>query len=53
MTADNQASGDVPSKIRRYKPQNSKILVLSKSYLSQLKHVKVNKKDIERRRAEI
>lgn len=51
--ADNQASGDVPSKIPRYKPLNSKIPVLSKSYLSELKHIKVNKEDIERRRAEI
>ena len=53
MMADNQWSGDVPSKIPRYKPLNSKNLVLSKSYLSQLKHIKVNKEDIERWRAEI
>ena len=53
MMAHNQASGDVPSKIPGYKPLNSKIPVLSKSYLSQLKHIEVNKENIERRRAEI
>ena len=51
--ADNQASGNVPSKIPRYKLLNSKIPVLSKSYISQLKHIQDKKEDIERRRAEI
>ena len=36
-----------------YKPLNSKIPVLSKTYVRQLKHIKDNKEDIERRRAEI
>jgi hypothetical protein len=37
-----------------YKPLNSKIPVyISKTYVRQLKHIKDNKEDIERRRAEI
>jgi hypothetical protein len=53
MMADSQGIGEVPSKIPLYKPLNSKIPVLSKTYICQLKHIKDNKEDIERRRAEI
>ena len=53
MMADDEASKDVSSKIPRYEPLNSKIPVLSKSYISQLKHIKDKKEDVERWRAEI